>query len=124
MSAPDPHADLDEENREFATIDFKPFDPEQIAAMVKDFSDPTYSQMMNDMGARLRLALLMLGDTKSGLIELSRNFLEDPDRSEELFTMMSMLSDAADRFKSLHEITQNAFFRLNCAACVVITTKH
>jgi hypothetical protein len=111
-----PERDL-EDARRFAPIAFEPVDN---AAMLKDFSEPTYRQMMADIGVDLRLSAVNLGKTKPELVAVARNLLADRDGGEALFTMLDRLADTKKRLESLVQIVEAAYVRLHVAAAVVV----
>jgi hypothetical protein len=114
MSAVD--ATAEEEARELAAIDFEPVDN---VAMIQDFSEPTYSKMMADIGIDLRISATMLGSTKAKLVEFARNGIKGEADPEDFYLMLERLGATAKRLGSLHDIAVAAFARLNSAASVV-----
>jgi hypothetical protein len=104
------------EAREMAAMDFDPVDN---AAMIHDFSEPTYSKMMGDMGIDLRLSAVTLGQTKAELVAIARDFLGNSEGGESLFELRDRLGDTRKRLESFVKLVAAATARLISAAAVV-----
>jgi hypothetical protein len=105
-----------DEARDMAAIEFEPVDN---TAMIADFSEPTWSEMMGETGVDLRLAAMTLGKTKPELVALARDLLQASDGGDGLFDLMGRLADTQKRLKMFGELVFDAFCRLQVAASAV-----
>ena len=116
-------ADADEPAtaEQLAAVEFEPFPPEDIAKMVRDFSTPHWEEECRQHGQALRIACVLLGQTKKriadGIEAMESKFTGDGlGPTAEFF---ACLDHARNRLTQLAELLGSAAARQSCAAAVV-----
>jgi len=120
MSAPH----QDEAAAETEALAAQQFEPVDNGAMLRDFTQPIWGEMIADLGIDLRLAACTVGQTKPELVTMVRGMLEADDKGEALFTLIERFGDTGKRLKSFCEIVDASFWRLQIAASAVAMDRH
>ena len=106
---------------ETAAFEFEPYDPESIALMVRDFSEPKWSAECREHGIALRIATTLLEVAKPDLADKTEAMERDfsGDGAGPTAEIMDILRHARDRLGGLSKLLDKTIARLAVAAAVI-----
>jgi hypothetical protein len=111
--------------KEWASVEFEPFDRERVAGLFERFSAADWARTANDLGMYLRLSTQIASKSKAELVEAMRKLFDATTQEDESgpFEVEKKLRDAANQLKAFHKLVLGAATRQFVAISVIAESK-